>query len=125
MTNNKVINLTVGWAFILLGIAGAVLPVLQGFLFFVVGLLFLSKEYHWAHRLLEWLRVVINKHFPKTGKVFENAEKFLEDEVHKMATEPGYIRKKIWVIIGILLLLGFSGWVLALLFGWLKGLIFG
>lgn len=125
MTDNRLLNLTVGWTFILLGIAGAILPVLQGFLFFVVGLLFLSKEYSWANRLLLWLKRIINKYIPKAGKVFENAEIFLENEVKKMSTEKGYFRKKIWMMILILLILGFAGWILALLFWWLKELIFG
>ncbi len=124
MTNNRTINLTVGWAFILLGIAGIFLPVLQGILFFIVGLLFLSKEYHWAHRLLGWLKTFINKHFPKTGKTFDNAEEYLEKEIHKMATEKGYFFKKIWIIIAIILGLGLLGWALTLLFSWLKTLVF-
>jgi hypothetical protein len=42
--------------FILLGIAGLFLPVLQGVLFLLIGLLILSSEYVWAHRLLERLK---------------------------------------------------------------------
>ncbi len=52
----KVVILIVGWAFILLGIAGLFLPVLQGVLFLVVGLFILSSEYVWAHQLLQRLR---------------------------------------------------------------------
>lgn len=125
MTNNRTINLTVGWAFILLGVAGIFLPVLQGLLFFIVGLLFLSKEHHWAHQLLSWFKIFINKHFPKTGKTFDNAEEFLNKEIQRMETEKGYFLKKIWVIIAIMLGLGLLGWLLSLLFGWLKILVFG
>ncbi len=46
-----------GWAFILLGIVGLFLPILQGILFLMVGLTFLSAEYVWAHRLLAHLRM--------------------------------------------------------------------
>lgn len=125
MTNNRTVNLIVGWTFILLGIVGTVLPVLQGFLFFIVGLLFLSKEYLWAGNLLNWLKKIIHKYIPKAGKVFDNAEAFLDKEVKKMSTEKGYFRKRIWLMVLILLILGFAGWLLALLFGWLKELIFG
>jgi uncharacterized protein len=45
-----------GWAFILLGILGLFLPILQGVLFLVIGLVILSSEYVWAHRLLARLR---------------------------------------------------------------------
>lgn len=48
--------LLAGWFFILLGIAGLFLPILQGVLFLVVGLIILSSEYVWAHRLLQRLR---------------------------------------------------------------------
>lgn len=42
----------VGWGFILLGIVGLFLPVLQGILFLLIGLLVLSKESKWAKDLL-------------------------------------------------------------------------
>jgi uncharacterized membrane protein YbaN (DUF454 family) len=42
----------VGWSFILLGIVGLFLPVLQGILFLLIGLLVLSKETKWAKDLL-------------------------------------------------------------------------
>jgi uncharacterized protein len=41
-----------GWGFILLGVIGLFLPILQGVLFLLIGLLTLSSEYVWAHRLL-------------------------------------------------------------------------
>ena len=60
----RVLILIVGWAFILLGIAGLFLPILQGVLFIIIGLLILSSEYVWAHRLLNKLRT----RFPKIAK---------------------------------------------------------
>jgi uncharacterized protein len=38
------------------GIAGLFLPVLQGILFLLIGLLILAKEYRWARRLLARVR---------------------------------------------------------------------
>jgi Putative transmembrane protein (PGPGW) len=61
--------LIAGWAFILLGVAGLFLPILQGVLFLLVGLLILSTEYVWAHRLLGKLRA----RFPKINLQFEKA----------------------------------------------------
>lgn len=52
----KVVMLATGWGFILLGIAGLFLPFLQGILFLVIGLIILSSEYVWAHRLLQKIR---------------------------------------------------------------------
>ena len=52
----RVLVLIVGWGFILLGIVGLFLPILQGVLFLLIGLGILSSEYVWAHRLLSRLR---------------------------------------------------------------------
>ena len=48
--------LVLGWMFIVLGIAGLFLPILQGILFLLIGLVILSSEYVWAHHLLRKLR---------------------------------------------------------------------
>jgi uncharacterized protein len=59
-----------GWAFILLGIAGLVLPILQGILFILVGLFILSSVSPWAARLLDRIR----KRFPRINNQFEQAK---------------------------------------------------
>lgn len=60
----------VGWAFIVLGIAGLFLPILQGILFLLIGLFILSTQYAWAHRLLHRLR----DRFPKIAEQFDKAK---------------------------------------------------
>ncbi len=65
----RILILIVGWAFILLGIVGLFLPILQGVLFLLVGLIILSSEYVWAHRLLGKLR----ERFPKIGRTADLA----------------------------------------------------
>ena len=45
-----------GWVFIVLGIAGLFLPILQGILFLLIGLSLLSNQSPWAARLLHKLR---------------------------------------------------------------------
>jgi uncharacterized protein len=52
----RIAVMLLGWAFVLLGIAGLFLPVLQGILFLLIGLIILSSEYVWAHKLLQRLR---------------------------------------------------------------------
>jgi uncharacterized protein len=52
--------LIAGWAFMVLGVLGLFLPILQGILFLLIGLTILSTEYVWAHKLLLKLR----KRFP-------------------------------------------------------------
>ena len=48
----RILLIATGWVCIVLGIAGLFLPVLQGVLFLVIGLLILSREYAWARNLL-------------------------------------------------------------------------
>jgi uncharacterized membrane protein YbaN (DUF454 family) len=60
----RIVLLVVGWGFVLLGIVGLFLPVLQGILFILIGLIILSSEYVWAHHLLEKLR----KRFPRIAQ---------------------------------------------------------
>jgi hypothetical protein len=60
----RVAVLATGWIFVVAGIAGLILPVLQGILFLLIGLVILSKEYCWAGRLVEHIR----SRFPKADK---------------------------------------------------------
>ena len=41
---------------IVLGLLGLVLPIIPGWVFLIPGLILLSREFHWARRLLEWLK---------------------------------------------------------------------
>ena len=52
----KIILLTLGWLFVLLGIAGLFLPLLQGILFIFIGLIVLSKESKTAKDILHQLK---------------------------------------------------------------------
>ena len=57
----RLVIVIAGWVFLLAGVAGLFLPVLQGMLFLLIGLLILSKEYRWAGRLITRLRA----HYPR------------------------------------------------------------
>ncbi|HSE97812.1 MAG TPA: PGPGW domain-containing protein [Blastocatellia bacterium] len=59
-----------GWGFILLGILGLFLPVLQGILFLLVGLYLLSSTSPWAAKLL----VRLKERFPSISRKFEEAK---------------------------------------------------
>jgi uncharacterized membrane protein YbaN (DUF454 family) len=65
----RALVLSLGWGFILLGIVGLFLPVLQGVLFLLIGLVILSSEYVWAHHLITRLR----QRFPKLGGIADEA----------------------------------------------------
>lgn len=66
--------LVLGWGFILVGIAGLFLPVIQGILCLLIGLFILSSEYVWAHKLLGKLKA----RFPKIAAQFEKAKEKAE-----------------------------------------------
>jgi uncharacterized membrane protein YbaN (DUF454 family) len=65
----RILVLITGWAFIVVGIIGLFLPVLQGILFLMIGLIILSTEYHWARRLLERIKT----RFPSVARVSHEA----------------------------------------------------
>lgn len=50
------VRIIAGFALVGLGVIGLFLPVLQGILFIMAGLLLLAREFHWARRLLDWVR---------------------------------------------------------------------
>jgi len=60
-TLKRVLWIAVGWAFIVAGVVGFFLPFFQGILCVIIGLIILSSEYVWAHKLLMKLR----RRFPK------------------------------------------------------------
>jgi uncharacterized membrane protein YbaN (DUF454 family) len=59
-----------GYAFLVLGVVGLVLPFLQGFLFLAIGLIILARHASWAQRLLDHFR----QSHPKAGELIETAE---------------------------------------------------
>ena len=59
----------VGWIFIVLGVLGLFLPILQGILFLLAGLIILSSEYAWAHKVLQKVR----SRFPKLSQKADEA----------------------------------------------------
>jgi uncharacterized membrane protein YbaN (DUF454 family) len=74
----RVLVLMVGWSFVLLGIAGLFLPILQGVLFLLIGLFILSTEYVWAHHLLERLKTRFPKLSSAAHQAKERAQQWLE-----------------------------------------------
>jgi len=62
-----ILTYVAGWSFILLGIVGLFLPILQGILFIAIGLLILAQHSRWAKRMLVRLR----RKYPEQYKGFE------------------------------------------------------
>lgn len=77
----RVLVQTVGWIFILVGIAGLFLPILQGVLFLLIGLMILSTEYVWAHHLLRKIR----ERFPKLSDKVNVAGQKASEWLRRMA----------------------------------------
>jgi uncharacterized membrane protein YbaN (DUF454 family) len=63
----RVALIVTGWALLLLGAVGLLLPVLPGVLFLVIGLSILSVEYEWARR---WV-VALRRRFPTANRKLE------------------------------------------------------
>ena len=63
-----------GYFFLFLGFIGLFLPILQGVLFLVVGLLILSKQAPWAERMLGRLK----ERYPMIARTVVAAEEVAE-----------------------------------------------
>ncbi len=66
----RIVVLALGWGFIVLGIVGLVVPVLQGIVFLLIGLALLSSESETARRLTERLRA----RYPGLSERLDRAE---------------------------------------------------
>jgi uncharacterized membrane protein YbaN (DUF454 family) len=59
-----------GYFFLVLGVLGMFLPILQGFLFLFIGLIILARHAPWAERLLDRIR----RQHPKFDAMISKAE---------------------------------------------------
>jgi uncharacterized protein len=65
----KILTYIAGWFFILLGVVGLFLPILQGILFIAIGFLILARESRWAKRMLVKLRRKYPKQYERLEKL--------------------------------------------------------
>ncbi len=70
---SRIVTLVLGYAFLAFGVVGLVLPILQGVLFIVIGLLLLSREAPWARRALDRLR----SRYPRLGGVIDRSDAWI------------------------------------------------
>ncbi|MGB0630863.1 MAG: PGPGW domain-containing protein [Alphaproteobacteria bacterium] len=80
----RYIVLGLGWFFVVLGVLGIFLPVLQGILFLLIGFILLSRESEWAQRQLEKLRT----RYPKFAEKYDEAEARAERLWRKLTRRP-------------------------------------
>ncbi|MBC7908685.1 MAG: PGPGW domain-containing protein [Rhodospirillaceae bacterium] len=76
----RLLKLILGWSFMVLGVLGLFLPILQGFLFLAIGLAILAQEQPWAHRLMTRIR----HRYPHMADTFDHARHKAEGWVHKL-----------------------------------------
>lgn len=79
----KALVLVAGWTFIVLGIAGLFLPILQGILFLMIGLTILSSEYLWAHHVLKKLEKRFPETFQKTTSTLHRMKSWLRSRLRR------------------------------------------
>lgn len=80
MISRRMLKLILGWFFMVLGVAGLFLPILQGVLFLAIGLIILAQEQPWAHRLLTRIR----HRYPHMAEMFDNAHRKAEGWMHRV-----------------------------------------
>jgi uncharacterized protein len=73
----RIAVIAIGWIFVVLGIAGLFLPLLQGILFLLIGLVILSKEYRWAGKLLNRIRSRFPRIAESLAKAYSMSSEFL------------------------------------------------
>ena len=73
-----IIIVILGWIFIVFGIIGLFLPVLQGILFLSIGLYLLSKKSLWAKKLLYKMGRRYPYLFRKIKGVRSKADKYMK-----------------------------------------------
>lgn len=78
----RIAMLGLGYGFLVLGVLGLFLPILQGILFITVGLLILSRHAAWAERLLMRLKA----RYPTFAKTVVAAEDLAQRWTDKLAT---------------------------------------
>lgn len=76
----RIVVLATGWSFILLGVVGLFLPILQGVLFLLVGLWILSTESAAAAGLLSRLR----RRYPKMSETVEAARNIAARKLRRL-----------------------------------------
>ena len=87
----KIMLLLLGWGFIVLGIIGLFLPILQGVLFLIVGLLILSSEYVWAHKLLQKIRTRFPQIASRWDEAAIKAHRWTENVFHRTREPSKYV----------------------------------
>ena len=77
----RVVVLLVGWVVLLVGVAGLVLPGIQGVLTILLGAAILSVASELAHK---WMRQALQRRWPKVWDRVEGFRDKIHDRLHRM-----------------------------------------
>jgi uncharacterized membrane protein YbaN (DUF454 family) len=66
----RLATIGIGYGMLTLGVIGLIVPVLHGAIFFVIGLLILSRHAAWAERWLDWLK----RRHPKVEQMIQRGQ---------------------------------------------------
>ena len=61
MKIEDIIKITIGFILIIIGIIGGIIPIFQGWMFGIPGLIILSKYFKSAKKILKWAKKKIKK----------------------------------------------------------------
>ncbi|HET6512032.1 MAG TPA: PGPGW domain-containing protein [Candidatus Kapabacteria bacterium] len=112
----RLLKLSAGWLFIILGILGLFLPFLQGFLFLLIGLFILAQELPWAARLLERLK----QRFPKITQMMHDADDYVRKFLHTLMTNPRALKNHLWMTAGAIVVMVLFFYGILKLWGYIK-----
>ena len=57
----RLVSIIAGFALLVTGIVGLILPIMPGWVMVIPGLALLAREFHWARRTLDWLKQRLEK----------------------------------------------------------------
>jgi len=86
LMTKKLVKLIVGWTFLILGILGLFLPILQGVLFTAVGLVILAEESKFVKKLLQPLERKYPKQFEKVHEFQNSVYRKVHALIQRVAT---------------------------------------
>ena len=69
-----------GWLCLLIGVIGGFIPVLQGWIFVLAGVMILSREHEWVHDLVQKFKL----RYPKVGRMMDRGADEAQKVMDKM-----------------------------------------
>ncbi|MBY0273031.1 MAG: hypothetical protein K2X02_06475 [Alphaproteobacteria bacterium] len=76
----RLLRLILGYFFLLIGMIGIFIPLLQGWLFIILGLLLLKGHAKWVKTLNLW----VSKKYPKSRSIIRRLHKTINDWLSKL-----------------------------------------